>query len=489
MRASSRLLGDQMEETLFIGGKWQAPTKPHTIPVINPSTEELIAEMAGGNAEDVGLAVQSARTAFRDWRNTTGAHRATFLRSIAREIDAQKDQLARLSSLNSGKPFVEAYIDVSDAVATYNYYATLAEQLDARQDSPVVLTAEGFKSSTRYESLGVAALIVPWNFPLVTTAWKVAPALAAGCAVVLKPSEITALVELKLGDIAQAVGLPDGVLNIITGTGDDVGRPLAEHPEIDKISFTGSNGVGEHVMRTAARGIKKVSLELGGKSAMLVFDDADLDRAVEWIIGGIFYNCGQMCSATSRLLLQDSIAPRLLNHLKDATQAIRAGDPFSEGVTMGPLTSAGQLARVMHYIQRGRDEGLTLLTGGQRVARRGYFVEPTIFSDVPTTSHLWREEIFGPVLCSRSFKSEQEAIDLANDSQYGLAAGIITADAAKAQRVAKALDAGHIWINSLQVVFPETSWGGFRRSGIGRELGPWGLESYLEVKHITQPLG
>lgn len=281
--------------------------------------------------------------------------------------------------------------------------------------------------------------------------------------------------------------MPPGVLNIVSGHGPVVGAALVDHPDVAKISFTGSNRVGERVMQSAARRMASVSLELGGKSPILVFEDADEQQAVDLVLGGIFFNCGQMCSATSRLLVQESVAPQLLQKLKAAAQAIRVGDAFAAGVTMGPLTSAAQLQTVSRYIEHGLAEGLTLLTGGKRIAGRGFFLEPTIFVEVPTTSTLWREEIFGPVLCVRTFATEEEGIELANDSEFGLAATIVTGDAERARRVARSLQAGHIWINGPQAVFPETSWGGFKRSGLGRELGPWGLHAYLEVKQITQP--
>jgi betaine-aldehyde dehydrogenase len=477
-----------MHDKLFVNGEWRLPAVPATLAVFNPATEEQIADVAAGGREDVELAVQAARAALTTWRKTSGAQRARYLRDIARAIKSRDEELAALSSRNNGKPLHEARIDISDAIATYDYYATLAEKLDERQNVQVPLAAPGFTSTTKLEPAGVVALIVPWNFPFVTTAWKVAPALAAGCTIVLKPSEITPLIELELGAIALEVGLPAGVLNIVNGTGAEVGSVLCDHADIDKISFTGSNRVGEHVMQAAAKQVKSVSLELGGKSPMIVFDDADIDAAIEWILGGIFYNAGQMCSATSRLLVQQGIASTLMEKLKRATEALKLGDAFTEGVGMGPITSAAQLRTVLRYIDRGVSEGLTVLTGGKRAAgfERGYFVEPTIFVDVPSASALWREEIFGPVLCVRTFLTEEEGIELANDSDFGLAAGIITRDAARAERVANALQAGHIWVNSLQVVFPETSWGGFKRSGIGRELGPWGLEAYLEVKHVTR---
>jgi betaine-aldehyde dehydrogenase len=478
----------EIAEKHFIGGRWVAPAGAATIPVINPATEEPIGMVALGNRADVDSAVQSARAAFPKWSRTSGAERAKYLRAIAARIREKSEDLARLSSLNNGKPLFESRMDMSDAAATYEYYAGLSEQLDSRQGQPVALQADQFSSLTYLEPTGVVALIVPWNFPFVTTAWKVAPALAAGCTVVLKPSEITPLVELELGTIAQEVALPPGVLNIVNGNGTVVGAALVDHPDVAKISFTGSNRVGEHVMQAAARRIANVSLELGGKSPILVFEDAAIQPAVELIVGGIFFNCGQMCSATSRLLVQRSITPQLLQSLKQAAEAIRVGDAFTDGVTMGPLTSAAQLQTVSGYIERAQEEGLQLLTGGKRLARRGYFFEPTIFVDVPTSSALWRQEIFGPVLCVQTFATEQEAVALANDSDFGLAATIVSGDANRAQRVARSLQAGHIWINGPQAVFPETSWGGFKRSGLGRELGPWGLSAYLEVKQITQPL-
>lgn len=479
-----------LKHGLFINGHWQRPENPATLAVINPASEAILAEVPAAGAADVERAVQAARQALPAWSALSGARRGEYLQAMARALEARREELARWSSLNNGKPLFEALIDLDDAIATYDYYATLAAGLDRQQEQPVALAAAGYESRVRYEAAGVVALVVPWNFPLVTTAWKVAPALAAGCTVVLKPSEVTPIVELEMGEVALAAGLPAGVLNIVNGDGVNVGSVLTQHPGVDKVSFTGSNRVGELVMQNAARQVKSVSLELGGKSPMLVFEDADLDAAVEWVIGGIFYNAGQMCSATSRLLIQRSIAQPLLARLKAATQAIRLGDGLDDGVQMGPLTSRAQLDTVLRYIALGREQGLELLCGGKPAEgfERGYFVEPTIFLDVPQDSPLWREEIFGPVLCVRCFDDEAEAIALANDSEFGLAAGIITADDTRARRVARALQAGHIWINSLQVVFAETSWGGFKRSGIGRELGPWGLSAYQEIKHITVPL-
>lgn len=472
----------------FIGGEWVAAANAVTMPIINPATAESIGTLALGNAADVEQAVRAARNAFASWSKTSGTERARYLRAIAQQIRDKAESLAELSSLNNGKPLSESRMDMGDAAATYEYYATLAEQLDSRQGTAVPLQADQFSSTTYLEPAGVVGLIVPWNFPFVTTAWKVAPALAAGCTVVLKPSEVTPLVEFELANIAVTIGLPPGVLNIVGGDGAGVGAALVDHPDVAKISFTGSNRVGERVMQSAARRMANVSLELGGKSPILVFEDADPQQAAELIAGGIFFNCGQMCSATSRLLVHRNVAPAVLERLKAVAEATLVGDAFAEGVTMGPLTSANQLQTVCSYIERGVAEGLKLLTGGARLSRPGYFVEPTIFLDVPSSSALWREEIFGPVLCVRTFATEQEALELANDTDFGLAATIVTADMERARRVARALQAGHIWINGPQAVFPETSWGGFKRSGLGRELGPWGLQAFLEVKQVTQPL-
>jgi betaine-aldehyde dehydrogenase len=318
-------------------------------------------------------------------------------------------------------------------------------------------------------------------------AWKVAPALAAGATVVLKPSELTPLTALELGAIADEIGLPAGVLNILSGTGAEAGEPLTQHREVDKLAFTGSVPTGRRVMMAAAQEVKNVSLELGGKSPFVVFADADVEAAVEWVMFGIFWNQGQVCSATSRLLVEEALAPRLLGRLAEEAEKIPIGDGFAPGTLLGPLVSRGQHEKVLGFVDRARAEKLTLLAGGGRPPglERGYFLEPTIFADVPVDSELWREEVFGPVLAVRSFRGEDEAVRLANDTRFGLAAAVMSADLDRCRRVARRFRAGIVWINCSQPTFSQAPWGGMKQSGIGRELGRWGLENYLEVKQVT----
>lgn len=478
-----------MLSELFINGTWQKPSTPGTIDVFNPCTEEVLHRVAAGGPADVNKAVAAAKAALPGWKKAGGATRGHFLKAIAAKVRERTEELATLSSRNNGKPLAEARVDMADAAASFDYYAGKAVELEARQNSDVAVPDANYRSQLRLEPAGVAALIVPWNFPLVTTSWKVAPALAAGCTVVLKPSEITPIVELELGCIVAEVGLPPGVINIITGLGT-VGAAMTMHPDVAKISFTGSNGVGARVMQAASTGPKSVGLELGGKSPIVVFADADEQLAAELIIGGIFYNAGQMCSATSRLVIEKSASTRILKRVVALAKNLKHGDSLDPATTMGPLTTKAQYDKVLDYIAKGKALGHRLITGGGKPGgiNRGWFLEPTIFVDVPPSSPLWREEIFGPLLCVQTFEREEDAIALANDCDFGLVAAIVSSDSNRAERVADAMEAGHVWINSPQTIFVETSWGGFKASGIGRELGPWGLSAYLEVKHKTTRL-
>ena len=473
---------------LYINGQWSAG-REH-LRVINPATEALLTTVNGGDERAVDLAVNAATEAFKRWSKTSGAERGAILRNIANGVRNGRDHLMKLQSSNNGKPQFEAAIDVDDVIATFEYYAELAEGLDAQLDSNVALPSDDFSARLRREPCGVVGLIVPWNFPMVTTAWKLAPALAAGCCVVLKPSEVTPLPELELAAIIAESGLPNGVFNLVCGTGLAVGAPLSADPRIAKISFTGSNAVGVQVMQRAAETVKGVSLELGGKSSLLVLDDADLELAVELACGGGFFNAGQMCSATSRVLVADELADEFLERLQKRAQAIRVADPFDPDVEMGALVNQAQYQRVLGHIDRGLSAGAKLVCGGNRPADlpRGYFLQPTVFTNVPLDSALWCEEIFGPVLCVRSFSSEAEAIALANDSQFGLVASVVTRNAETADRVANALQAGLVWLNAPQVIFPQTAWGGYKQSSIGRELGPWGLAAFQEIKHVIRAL-
>ncbi|MGR4842664.1 aldehyde dehydrogenase family protein [Rhizobium sp. LARHSG275] len=479
-----------MRSELYIDGHWVKPAKGGTCEVINPATEEVIHRIAAATAEDVDLAVKAARRAFdRDgWPKLTGAQRAGYLRAIADGIRARQAEIARLEVLDNGKPFPEADWDVADAAGCFDFYAGLAEQLDNNPEEAIALPDQRFTSKAVREPIGVAGAIIPWNYPLLMAAWKVAPALAAGCTVVLKPAELTSLTALELAAVADEAGLPAGVLNIVTGAGSIAGQAIIDHRQVDKLAFTGSGPVGSKIMAAAARDIKRVSLELGGKSPFVVFEDADIDKAVEWIMFGIFWNQGQVCSATSRVLVHEAIYGRLLERLVEETNRIKIGNGLDEGTLLGPLVSKRQYDQVVAAIEGARKAGATVACGGTRPEGfdRGFYLRPTVLADVPLDSDAWKEEIFGPVVCMRAFKTEEEALELANDSRFGLAAAVMSKDDARAKRVAAAFHAGIVWINCSQPTFTEAPWGGYKESGIGRELGRWGLDNYLETKQITR---
>jgi betaine-aldehyde dehydrogenase len=484
---------NKMRDSLFIDGRWTAPVEGGTFPVVDPATAQVIHRAPAGTKQDVGAAVQAARTAFDSglWPRLPGADRARYLRAMSAAIVARKDELARLEVLDNGKPLPEAQWDVADAAGCFDFYAELAEELDAAPSESIALPDSRFTCKVVREPLGVVGAIVPWNYPLLMAAWKVAPALAAGCTSILKPSELTPLTALELGAIAEEVGLPPGVLNIVSGTGTEAGQSLCEHAGVDKLAFTGSVPTGTKIMSAAARDIKKLTLELGGKSPFLIFDDSDLEKAVEWILFGIFWNQGQVCSATSRVLVQAGLYDRLLERLVVEARRIQIGPGLSPGTLLGPLVSKGQFDKVLQAIETARSEGAVVATGGEPVAALapGYFIEPTVLTDVPLSSQAWKEEIFGPVVCVRSFENEAEAVRLANDSRFGLAAAVMSTDDARAERVASALRAGIVWINCSQPTFTQAPWGGYKQSGIGRELGRWGLDNYLETKQITRFVG
>lgn len=478
-----------MRDRLFIDGKWQAPAKGGTFPVIDPATEEVVHRAPAGTKEDIDAAVKAARLAFDQgpWPRLSGKERGAVLRRISEIILARKHDLARLEVIDNGKPMPEAVWDMEDTAGCFAFYAGLAEEMDDNPEEAITLAEPRFSSKVVREPIGVAGAIIPWNYPLLMASWKVAPALAAGCTMVLKPSELTPLTALELGAIVEEAGLPAGVLNIVTGLGADAGQPLSEHPGVDKLAFTGSVPTGAKIMAAAARDIKNVSLELGGKSPFVVFADSDIEKAVEWIMFGIFWNQGQVCSATSRVLVEESLYPALMERLVAETAKIRIGNGLEDGTLLGPLVSKGQYDKVLAAIERGKAEGAVVAGGGKRPAGldKGYFLEPTILTDMAEDSFVWTEEIFGPVVCVRPFKDEAEAIRMANDSRFGLAAAVMSKDKARCERVARAFRAGIVWINCSQPTFIEAPWGGYKQSGIGRELGRWGLSNYLETKQIT----
>lgn len=483
MQDSTQILNEQFIDNLWV----PSLSKAHR-PVFAPYHETRIAEVTCGDPADVDAAVAAARRALPAWQATPEARRSEYLEAIAAGLTTLRQTLAELSSHNNGKPLAEAYQDLDDAIACYRYYAEAAVALGERQGTVEESGQPDLEARHYWEPVGVVGLITPWNFPLVSSAWKLAPALAAGCTVVFKPSEVTPLPEQVLAEIVTEAGLPPGVFNLLLGDGEGIGAPLSRHPGIDKLSFTGSNPVGEAVMRAAAQGVRPVSLELGGKSPILVTEDADLTLARDLVIAGICYNAGQMCSATSRLLVHERLADDLYAAIDAAMAALCLGDPLAAETDMGPLVSAVQQERVQNYIALADKEELRSETPSLTLPGSGFFVAPRLYRDVPTTSRLWQEEIFGPLLCARRVADDAEAIALANDSDFGLAATVVAGDPDRAEAIARRLEAGNVWCNSDQVAPPQGSWGGMKHSGIGRELGNAGLNAYLELKRITRPL-
>lgn len=475
---------------LYIDGKFTAPEDGGYFPAIDPATEEAFAEVAAGQAGDIDRAVRAARRAFDagEWSGLDGPARADILRRIAEGIRGRLTEIALVEVRDNGKPIPEAEWDVADAAFCFDYYAGLAAENAGRKAEEVDVGDARFRASVSREPLGVVGAITPWNFPLLMAVWKVAPALAAGCTIVLKPSELCSLSCEMLAEVIDAAGVPPGVFNLVTGTGPEAGQALADHPLVDKVAFTGSVATGRKVMQAASAGIRTVSLELGGKSPFIIFEDCDIDTAVEWVLFGIFWNKGEVCSATSRVLVQRGIFDRLVERLRIAAEAIAIGSGKTPGVKLGPLVSKNQYDKVLDAIEAGKRSGARLVTGGDRPEGfdRGYFLRPTIFSGVPTDSTIWREEIFGPVVCVNAFDTEQEALTLANDSAYGLAAAVMSDDLERCERVAAKLRAGIVWVNCSQPTFTQVPWGGRKMSGIGRELGRAGFDACFETKQITR---
>jgi acyl-CoA reductase-like NAD-dependent aldehyde dehydrogenase len=468
---------------LFIGGEWQDAASGKTFEVIDPARAEVVTEVAEADAADIDRAVRAARAAFEgDWRKMMPRQRGRLMWKLAERLEERKDEIALVETLNNGKPLFESGIDVAMAIQTYEYYAGWATKIEG-ETIPVSVPYQ-FNYTLR-EPIGVVGAIVPWNFPLNLASWKVAPALAAGCTVVLKPASETPLTALLLADAAAEVGFPPGVLNVVPGHGRTAGEALVAHPGVDKIAFTGSTAVGQHIARVAVDTVKRVSLELGGKSPNIVFADADLPAAAKGALNGIFYGKGEVCAAGSRLLVEESAHEQLVGMVAEGADAMKVGDPLEKGTRIGAVVSEQQMETVLGYIQKGVEEGARVVAGGGRAdIEPGYFVKPTVFDDVTRDMTIAREEIFGPVLATLTFDGVEEAIELANDSMYGLAAAVWTSDVKKAHYVASRLKAGTVWINTYNLYDPASPFGGYKESGYGRDLGRHALEGYTQVKSV-----
>jgi acyl-CoA reductase-like NAD-dependent aldehyde dehydrogenase len=468
---------------LFIGGEWQDAASGKTFEVIDPARAEVVTEVAEADAADIDRAVRAAREAFEgDWRKMTPRQRGRLMWKLAERLEERKDEIALVETLNNGKPLFESGIDVAMTIQTYEYYAGWATKIEG-ETIPVSVPYQ-FNYTLR-EPIGVVGAIVPWNFPLNLASWKVAPALAAGCTVILKPASETPLTALLLADAAAEVGFPPGVLNVVPGNGRTAGEALVAHSDVDKIAFTGSTAVGQHIARVAVDTVKRVSLELGGKSPNIVFADADLPVAAKGALNGIFYGKGEVCAAGSRLLVEESAHEQLVGMVAEGADAMKIGDPLEKGTRIGAVVSEQQMETVLDYIRKGVEEGARVVAGGGRAdIEPGYFVKPTVFDDVTSDMTIAREEIFGPVLATLTFDGVEEAIERANDSMYGLAAAVWTSDVKKAHYVASRLKAGTVWINTYNLYDPASPFGGYKESGYGRDLGRHALEGYTQVKSV-----
>jgi acyl-CoA reductase-like NAD-dependent aldehyde dehydrogenase len=470
---------------LFINNEWRPASSGKTMPVTNPATEEVIVEVPSADKTDVDLAVEAARAALAGpWSRLSARERGRLVRKLGERLMERADEVARLETLHNGKPISESrYIEIPAAAECFEYYGGWSDKVMGE----TIPVKGNHLTYTLREPVGVVAAIVPWNFPLLLAAWKVAPALACGNVVILKPASQTPLTALALAGLAMEVGFPPGVLNVITGAGSTVGQALVEHAGIDKIAFTGDTSTGRSIMRGAAETLKKITLELGGKSPNIVLGDADMEAAIRGATIGIFYGKGEVCAAGSRLLVDRTIKDEFLDKLAARVKKMAPGDPLDPKTRYGAISSRKQLDTVLRYIDAGKTEGATLLTGGGRAdigTGKGYFVQPTVFTDVKPSMTISREEIFGPVLATIDFADLDEAIATANDTPYGLAAGVWTRDIKKAHYVARRLQAGTVWVNTYNVYDTAAPFGGYKQSGFGREMSAHALEHYTQVKSV-----
>jgi aldehyde dehydrogenase (NAD+) len=472
-------------QKMLIDGKWVESASGKTFPTLNPATGETICQVAEGDKADIDLAVKAARKAFEKgpWSKMSASERGRHMYKLADAVEKNQAELAALESLDNGKPIGDATAaDLPLTIACYRYFAGWADK-NTGQTIPI---AGPFFCYTRHEPVGVVGQIIPWNFPLLMQAWKWGPALACGNTVVLKPAEQTPLTALRVAQLAQEVGFPDGVINVVPGYGPTAGAALSGHMDVDKVALTGETTTGKLVMTAAAQSnLKRVSLELGGKSPNVVFADADLDQAIEGAYFGLFFNQGQCCCAGSRLFVEEKVYDEFVSKMVAKAKSRKVGDPFDPGTEQGPQVSQEQFDRVMGYIDAGKKDGAKMLLGGKRVGNAGYFIEPTVFSDVQDEMKIAREEIFGPVMSILKFKNVDEVIERGNRTFYGLAAAVWTKDITKALRLSNSLRAGTVWVNCFDVFDAAAPFGGFKMSGLGRELGQYALQLYTEVKTVT----
>jgi acyl-CoA reductase-like NAD-dependent aldehyde dehydrogenase len=473
-----------MQNQLFIDGQFVPALEGSEIDVVNPANGELITRIAAAQAEDVDLAVAAAKRAFPGWAATPGAERGRLLMKLADRIEACGDELARLESLDTGHPLRDSRIlDVPRTAACFRYFGGIADKIEGK----VIPVDAGFLNYVQRKPIGVVGQIVPWNFPLMFTSWKMGPALAAGNTVVLKPSELTPLSTLRIAELMKEVGFPDGVVNIVPGYGHTAGQRLADHPDVGKIAFTGSTATGRRIVEASQGNLKRVQLELGGKGANIVFEDANLDAAVNGAAWAIFHNQGQACIAGSRLLLQESIADEFLERFITLARSIRLGDPQDPDTEMGPLTSALHRDRVLSFVDIARQQGGRILTGGKAPSdpalASGFYVEPTIVEAKPG-DRVAQEEVFGPFVTVLRFSTEEEALEIANGTDYGLGSGLWTRDLQRAHRVAEKINVGMCWINCYKRVSPGSPFGGLGQSGYGREMGFDAIHDYTEARSV-----